>query len=303
MAFKKLQRRKEKVVVVDSNYLCHSARHSQNLAGLSLDGIKTGIVFGFFRSIMTLYKKLETPYFIFIWDSGVSYRKQISADYKANRIKFDESMGQEELDEARTVYNQFNILRDEIIPKLGFPSFIESGFEGDDLIASVVTNPYPGYKYIIASPDHDLYQLLEYADLYSPKTRNFYTEANFRKEWGIDPCQWANVKAMAGCVSDNVKGLLRVGEKTAAKFLRGELYKGEAFKHIMSNSGKEIIEKNMRLVYLPFEGTPDLVINPADFSIDSHYFQDVCETYGLMSFLTPSNYGQWKALFRKEKPE
>ena len=303
MALSKLRKRKEVAVVVDSNYLCHSARHSQNLAGLSVDGIKTGIVFGFFRSVMSIYRTIGTPYFIFIWDSGVSYRKEKDPEYKANRVKFDESMSREEIEEAQAVYGQFNLLRDEIMPKLGFPTFVESGFEGDDLIASVVMNPHPDFRYVMAATDHDLYQLLDYAVQYNPKMRTYYTSQDFRREWGINPADWARVKAMAGCASDNVKGLPRVGEKTAAKFIRGEVTKGCAYKNIVSPFAKGVVEKNLKLVQLPLEGTPTLRVNPAKYTPDLSYFQDMCELYGLNSFLSPRGFGQWRDLFKLEKPE
>src|SRR5699024_10442976 len=42
-----------------------------------------------------------------------------------------------------------------------------------------------------------------------------YTVDHFRKDYGIDPHQWIDVKALLGDASDNVPGVRGVGKKSA----------------------------------------------------------------------------------------
>ena len=79
----------------------------------------------------------------------------------------------------------------------------------------------------------------------------------FEKEYGIGPSMWADVKALAGCPGDCVEGIVGVGEKTAIKFLTGNLKTStKAYGCIIE--GREIWNRNLELVRLPYEGTPKL---------------------------------------------
>jgi len=79
------------------------------------------------------------------------------------------------------------------------------------------------------------------------------TEAWLIGEYGIAPSQWADVKAIAGCSSDGVEGVRGVGEKTAAKFLRGNL-KPASKAHQAIVAGNNVWRRNLPLVRLPFPG-------------------------------------------------
>jgi 5'-3' exonuclease len=62
------------------------------------------------------------------------------------------------------------------------------------------------------------------------------------------------VKSIAGCDTDDVKGVKGIGEKTAAKFLLGKLTKGKKLDAI--NANLDLFKINSPLVKLPFPGTP-----------------------------------------------
>jgi len=81
-------------------------------------------------------------------------------------------------------------------------------------------------------------------------------EEKFKEKWyGLQPKQWATVKAVAGCNSDNVKGIPGIGEKTAAQFLTGNLARHLAKFDKIATAPKADIDFRLRLVKLPFEGT------------------------------------------------
>ena len=242
----------EHILVVDGNNLCWTSgwvfRH------LMFKGRPTGVVYGFFRTLLGMYQKLpQNPVAIaFCWDSRKLKRTELYPEYKSNRKPLTE----EELQMKKFMSVQIETLRDCILPELGFRNnFLVEGYESDDIIANIVRKYKKQYFIHILSSDNDLYQLLsDNVVIHSPNTRKKevirYTAVQFTQDYGISPHLWAEVKAIAGCSTDNVKGVPRVGEKTAIKYLRGEL-KGTLAQRIEEH--KELIERNRKLVYLPFE--------------------------------------------------
>jgi hypothetical protein len=70
------------------------------------------------------------------------------------------------------------------------------------------------------------------------------------------------LKAIAGCASDNVSGVLGVGEKSAVKYILGTLT-GKKLADIEANS--ELVYFNRGLVKLPHKAT---VLPTTDFLAD-----------------------------------
>ncbi len=107
-----------------------------------------------------------------------------------------------------------------------------------------------------------------------------------------------SVKALAGDVSDNIPGIKGVGEKTAIKFIRGELKeKAKVYAKIVSPKGQHTIARNTILMGLPWEGTE--VPNPVDdeiFNIDD--FLRICNRYRFMSFQKADAITEWRNQFR-----
>ena len=124
-------------------------------------------------------------------------------------------------------------------------------------MASVSKNLPRGDKSILISSDHDVYQLITtQTSFYNPITCKQLTKNGFIAKYGIKPREWWMMKAIAGCSSDGVPGVLRIGEKTAIKYLKGELSDvSVAYGHITSFNGKRLYKRNRKLVKLPFKGT------------------------------------------------
>jgi 5'-3' exonuclease len=122
------------MILIDSNSICHAAKHS--MGDLSYEERKVGVIFGFLLQLLSLSKLLKSNRFVFIWDSRKSLREQIFPDYKYKRKNKEKTKEEKEMDDI--AYAQFNILRTEIIPALGFQNnFMFDGYEADDLIAKI----------------------------------------------------------------------------------------------------------------------------------------------------------------------
>lgn len=277
------------MILVDSNSICHQAKHS--MGNLSWEEKKTGVLFGFLYQILNLAKMFKTNEFVFAWDSRESFRDKIFPGYKHKRRNKEKTPEEKELDGI--AYAQFDTIRLELLPEIGFVnSYMIDGYEADDIMASI-TFSHPNKEFVIVSTDEDLYQLLsDNVKMYSIKKKMSYTNKNLWKEYGVTPDEWGEVKAIAGCRTDEVPGVVGVGEKTACQYVNRHLnIHNKSYRDIKSNG--ELIQRNKKLVILPFEGTPE--ISKFHFeTLSSRAFQDICNRYGFQSFLTQEKYSQWK---------
>lgn len=278
-------------IIIDCNYLGHASRFAVDSKLKTSTGIHTNVIYGFLETVLNLSIYYKTSDLVFVWDSMQSKRKEIFPDYKKSRHK---DLTEQEKLELKIAYKQFRILRKNILPAMGFQNnFMEEGFEGDDLIASIIKNDSFGKNFLIYASDHDLYQLLSY-NVSMIKKKGIYTARNFVDEFGINPKKWWRVKALAGCTSDEVPGLKGIGEKTACKYLKNELKeKSITYKKIID--GQEEIEKqNKPLVKLPFTGTPALTLQKNKFNLEK--IKELFEYYEFQSFL--ENFDEWEEALR-----
>lgn len=278
-------------LIIDANYIGHQARHT--LGHLSLDDVPTGVLYGFLTRVLTLGFEFETNDMLFCWDSRKSYRKKRFAGYKARREK-DRSL--EEQAEIDLAYRQFVLLRKKILPQIGFANnFLQPGIEADDLMVRIVMDN-PIATFVIITSDEDLFQALQYpnVEIYNPRKRSLMSAKRFRRRYGIKPKDWVKVKYVAGCTSDCIPGIKGIGEKTALRWLRGELTSSKSLTKIESGLRKAK-RKYKRLVELPYPKTRSVTIKPNEFSDKD--LKKVCKKYGMRSFLKHSAWQQWMDLF------
>lgn len=284
-----------KTLIIDTNYLCHRAFHTTG--NLEYEEVKSGVVFGVLRQIKELGERFKTNKFLFCWDQQPYHRKKIYPDYKGKHNNLDKLSDMEKKDverRRREAFQQFTSLRKEILPGLGFKNiYSQKGYEADDLIAKIVKRRGQKGDYLIVSADEDLYQLLTYVDMYKPQMKKIVNHYSVQDEYGASPAQWAHVKAIAGCSSDNIPGVAGVAEKTAARYLNGTLGPHtKAYQNIKNSD--ERIKKNLPLVCLPFDGTKLYKIREDKFDIK--YFYTVCTNYGLYSLANESK--KWRRFFK-----
>lgn len=275
------------ILVFDCNYLGYRAYYTTG--SLMAGDIATGVLYGFLSQVLELADLFDTCNLVFCWDSKHSKRKTISKEYKNNRKK-----DPEEAAKFATVYKQFRLLRKKILPKLGFNNvFIQKGYEADDMIASVTINNCKDM--IIISSDEDLFQLLSpMVKMYVASREKMYTEKAFIKEKGITPKEWVYVKAIAGCNSDNVKGIPGVGEKTYTKYLLKKLKRHSVSYQKIEQLGDKFFDKNYRLVELPFKGTKKICLQKNNLSVDA--FRKICKKYRFHSFMKGDRIQTWKRM-------
>lgn len=280
----------EKILVIDANSLCYQAMFT--LGGLSYKEQSTGVIFGFLNRLLSLTKRFQTNCFVFCFDSKKSVRKSIYSEYKANRSNPNPEMAKMK----EIMFPQITLLRKEILPQMGFKNiFMRPGYESDDIIARIVKTIQADF--VVVSQDNDLNQLLDYCRIFDGKViKNLKW---LQENYGIMKSkEYAYALAIAGCTTDNVKGIYGVGMATAIKYVvkQGARMQEKLYLRIISKEGQEVIRRNLRLVTLPYPGF-HLGAFALRFGKGSFAgFQDVCEKYSLRSFVTTNKFEEWKTL-------
>lgn len=242
-------------LILDCNFLAWRAFYTTG--GLTHHADPTGVVFGFLRGLNSFASQFGTTDFVFCFDHGRGWRDQQFSYYKEERRK--KRLQEEEDGAIQNMRRQIDKLRLSYLEEIGHHNiFYRMGYEADDIMAQVVAGLDREDDAILISGDHDLYQLLsKRVSVYHPVTKETVTKNTFQTKFGIHPAQWPQVKAIAGCSSDEIPGQKGVGETTAAKFLAGELPKKAArYNDIVAWIESQQYRDNLLLVTLPYAGGP-----------------------------------------------
>ena len=187
-------------------------------------GFPTGLLTGFTNFISSIEKEHNTDYLVFALDmKGPTFRNEIDPEYKAHRPAPPEEL-----------LMQLPIAVDWV-EKMGFATVSKSGYEADDMIASVAKMAaHQGMKVRIVSHDKDLYQMIDDGKIVvvdAIKRKEIDEEACIEK-YGIRPNQFTDYQSLLGDSADNVPGVKGVGKVTAQKLLNQfETLKG-IYEHI-----------------------------------------------------------------------
>ena len=191
-------------ILVDGMVLAYQCEHGMGHLCSSV-GVKTGMVFGFLRSLLS-YKKIfgwnRTKRLIVAWDSKGQIKKAVDFPaYKGNRIRSSLS---------QAVYENLPLLK-SVLRRTGFEQVSAPGYEADDILHTLVRRHYYGGS-VVVTADSDLYQVLGIgckAVVYqtSASVKELITEEAFLKNEGYQVGWYTIVKSIYGDKSDNVKGV------------------------------------------------------------------------------------------------
>ena len=243
------------------------------------------------RDILKLGEMFNTPRAVFHFDGIGSLRKKYDPMYKVKRHNADIKDPKAVAMKAE-LKAQVRVLKGDLAD-MGFNNLHEAdGYEADDLMCVAARN-MPG-DHIIISNDEDMLQCIN-ANIcvYNKKTKTLWDVATMLHDKGIAPERWHLVKAVGGCKSDEVPGVLGVAEITAVKYLNGVLpaeHKG--YKNIKASG--DHIKHNKVLVTLPYPGTP--VTEWRADTINKDGFMKALERHGLGNYAA-ALLPKWQQLF------
>ncbi|GAA7337099.1 DNA polymerase I [Helicobacter pylori] len=170
-------------------------------------GFPTGLLTGLVGMVKKFYKdKKNMPFIVFALESQTkTKRAEKLGEYKQNRK-----------DAPKEMLLQIPIAL-EWLQKMGFTCVEVSGFEADDVIASLAT--ISPYKTRIYSKDKDFNQLLsDKIALFDGKTE--FLAKDCVEKYGILPSQFTDYQGIVGDSSDNYKGVKGIGSKNAKELLQ-----------------------------------------------------------------------------------
>ena len=204
-----------KLLALDGNSLAYRAFFALPTDMATASGQVTNAVFGFVTMLTNLIKEQGPDGLVVVFDRREkTFRHEAAPEYKAQREA-----------QPDILYQQLEIIR-EVLQALGVTVLDKAGFEGDDLIATVVERASKiGAEVVVVTGDRDAYQLVSDPNvkvLYNKRGVTdyaLYDEAGIFEKTGVTPRQYPEYAAMRGDTSDNLEGIHGVGEKTAAKLI------------------------------------------------------------------------------------
>lgn len=205
----------DRLLLVDGNSILNRAFYG--LPDLTTkDGRHTNAVLGFLNIILRVIEEEKATHLCVAFDvKHPTFRHEMYAEYKGNRKGMPDEL-REQVPLIKQVLNSMNI------------SIIEKpGYEADDILGTLSrVGESDGYVVTLLSGDRDLLQLAtDKIKVKLPKTKagktviEEYYASNVKETYGVDPITFIDMKGLMGDTSDNIPGVPKIGEKTAAKLL------------------------------------------------------------------------------------
>lgn len=216
MATKKTtSKKKKKLVLLDAHAILHRAYHA--LPDFSSPtGESTGALYGVVAMLLKIVEELQPDYITACYDlPEPTYRHDAFEDYKGKRAKTDDALIAQ-IERSRDIFAAF-----------GIRIYEHAGFEADDLLGTIAaqTKDIKDLEVIIASGDMDTVQLVEgkrvqvYTLRKGIKDTIMYDEKVAKERFGFGPKLIPDYKGLRGDPSDNIPGIVGIGDKMATELI------------------------------------------------------------------------------------
>ena len=211
-------------------------------------GLTNGHAHSFLMQVNSAIKERKVDGVILCWEDGTGDRKELSPDYKRNRVR-----SPEQVIKSREIVKRFYSL-------CGIPSVICDGHEADDAIAELTASWVAiGGEVIIMSNDYDFRQLvssrvslLQRIRVAGKGQKVLLTPKNLLEFTGLPSGKHhLEYKLFAGDGSDQVKKSVTASDPVIRAFLLGMLEESSSsFRELTAFKGSETWELNRRLMDL-----------------------------------------------------
>jgi len=205
----------KKLLLIDGNSLIYRAFYAlpplQNSRGEH-----TNATYGFTNMLLKLLEEEKPDFVIVAMDyPAPSFRQSIFSAYKGNREKTPEEL----VEQAQRIREILGIWRITVLEA--------EGYEADDVIGTLsVSASNQSIKTTVVTGDTDLLQLVKEESVMVLFTRKGITQMDrfgpgkLKEQYGLEPAQMIDYKALKGDPSDNIPGVPGIGDKTARKLLQ-----------------------------------------------------------------------------------
>ncbi|MDP8213139.1 MAG: DNA polymerase I [Candidatus Zapsychrus exili] len=200
---------KPRLFLIDAHTICYRSFYA--VRGLSTSkGQPTNAVFGVINILKKILRDFDPEYVAVCFDSKKkTHRQEKFAEYKIQRPKMPDEL-----------IDQMPIIKD-VIKAYNLSIFELGGFEADDIIATLSKHKFDeDIEVVIVSEDKDLYQLLDdKVKFFSARKDKLLDCKDVEELLGFAPEKMVDFIGFAGDQSDNIPGVLGVGEVTAKKLI------------------------------------------------------------------------------------
>ncbi len=262
----------KRLVVIDGKSVFYRGYYAMpNLA--TRDGTPTGGVYGFAVLALQILKKLSPDYVVVAWDkskTNIRSRRKLYPEYKANRKPMPDDMRE-----------QIPVLR-ELLEGFSWPLMEVDDYEADDIMGALAKQAQAkGIETILVTSDMDLLQLVDgNIQLYTLKKglTNIvhYDDALIQAEFGFSKEKFDDYKALKGDSSDNIPGVVGIGDKTAKDLVQKYETLENIYEHIDNFKGalRKNLEENKEMAFLSRELVHIMVDAPVKLDLKAADVQD-----------------------------
>lgn len=204
-----------RLLVIDGNSIINRAFYGIKLL-TTKDGRYTNGIYGFMNIFNRLLTECEPDRVAVAFDvKQPTFRHEMYSEYKAGRHAMPDELRQ-----------QMPVLK-ELLTDLGYKIVEQPGWEADDILGTLSAQMKGDDKCFIATGDRDSLQLVSdnttvlLTSTKMGRTQTVaYDKAKLMEEYGVEPWQMIELKALQGDSSDNIPGVAGVGPKTAGDLIK-----------------------------------------------------------------------------------
>ncbi|OTQ55200.1 DNA polymerase I [Gilliamella apis] len=174
------------------------------------NGEPTGAIFGVVNMIRSLMNQYNPTHVAVVFDAkGGSFRNEIYSEYKATRDEMPEDL-QPQVEPIHT-----------ILKAMGLPLLCIEGVEADDVIGTLARQAEKeNLQVLISTGDKDIAQLVsDKVTLINTMNNTVLDPQGVMDKFGVPPGKIIDYLALRGDNSDNIPGVVGIGEKTAQALL------------------------------------------------------------------------------------
>ena len=198
-------------LVIDGNSIANRAFYGIKIL-TTKDGRFTNAIQGFMNIFLSLKNEYNPDRVAIAFDlKAPTFRHEMYKEYKAGRKGMP--------DELR---EQMPVIKD-LLRALGYQIVETEGWEADDILGTISAACKGDDKCFIATGDRDSLQLISDSSvvlLATSKGTVYYDKAKLFEDYGVEPYQMIELKALQGDSSDNIPGVPGVGPKTAGDLIK-----------------------------------------------------------------------------------
>lgn len=226
-----------KFLIIDGSSLFFRAFYALPLLKTKR-GLYTNAIYGFVMMVENAIEKIKPSHVAVCFDmKGKTFRSDIYKDYKGTRQKTPNELEQ-----------QWPLVRD-ILGHMNIKILESPVYEADDIAGTLAKlGSEEGFENYLLTGDKDYFQLVNENTkvLFTRKgitDMDIVTVDKIEEDYGIEPLEFIELKALMGDSSDNIPGIYGIGEKTGLKLVRQFHTLENLYDNIDDVSGKKLKEK------------------------------------------------------------